>query len=431
MSVPRRTFLGTSALSLLGLSSRSLASDAKSFHPVGKSVPVTGEPVVGLEPFDDLLTDFIRRNNVPGASVAVMRYGRLVYSRGFGWANVEQQEPVQPAALFRIASVSKPITAVGIMQLVEQGRISLDDQVLPRMKLEPHLEQNGKFDARWNQITIRQCLQHTGGWDRSVSYDPIGRVRKIAESLGVSLPVGPNELLRYMLGQPLDFNPGERFAYSNLGYLVLGRIIELETGADYESWIKEHLFKPLGITRPRLGKAPLKRLVPGEVHYYDTENRRGQGVVPPVIGEQVPQQYGAENLDGYGAHGGWIASAPDLVTFATSLDDPERSPLRKRESLEEMWARPEGPPGISPDGSLAPAYYGLGWRVRPVGGEGGVNAWHAGLISGTSTLLVRRSDGLSWAVLFNTQSSADRKVLSGLIDGPMHRAASDVKKWPA
>lgn len=430
MSVQRRRFLGASALTLLGLSSRTLAADAKSVHPDGKPASVTGESVSGLEPFDNLLIDFIRRNNVPGASVAITRHGRLVYSRGFGWADVNEQIPVQPTALFRIASISKPITAVGIMQLVEQERLSLDEPVVPRMKLKPHLEQDGTFDTRWDQITIRHCLQHTGGWDRSVSYDPIGRVRKIARSLGVPLPVGPNELLRYMLGLPLDFNPGERYAYSNLGYLVLGRIIEVETGTDYESWIKEHLFKPLGITDPRLGKAPLKCLAPGEVHYYDAENRMGQGVVPPVIGERVPQQYGAENLDGYGAHGGWIASAKDLVIFASSLDDPERSPLRKRETIAEMWERPERPLGLSPDGSLAPTYYGLGWQVRPSGNEGRANVWHNGLIAGTSSLLVRRWDGLCWAVLFNTQANAEGKVLSGLIDGPMHQAASEVKKWP-
>lgn len=431
MTVLRRTFLGSSVLTLLGLSSRFVRAEEKRFHPDGTSVPVTGEAVPGLEPFDHLMTDFVRRNNVPGASVAVTRQGELIYSRGFGWADVENQIPVQPEDLFRIASVSKPITAVGIMQLVEQGRLSLDEPVVPRMKLEPHLEPDQKYDSRWDQITLRQCLQHTGGWDRSKSYDPIARVRRIARSLDISLPVSPNDIIRYMMGQPLDFDPGERYAYSNLGYLVLGRIMEVETGVDYESWTREHVFKPIGVTRPRLGKAPLQRRAPGEVRYYDSKNRTAQGAVPPVIGKQVPLQYGGENLDGYGAHGGWIASAPDLVRFASALDVPEHSPLLKPQSIAEMWKRPEGPAGHRRDGSLSPTYYGLGWNVRPVGTDGLANTWHGGLIAGTSTLLVRRWDGLCWAVLFNTQENSEEKVLSGLIDGPMHKAAAEVKKWPS
>lgn len=137
---------------------------------------------------------------MPGASLAVTRHGRLVYARGFGYADVEKQEAVQPAALFRIASLSKPITAVAVMQLIAKRKLKLDDKVLDRMKLMPFLAADAKPDPRWKQITVRQCLQHTGGWDRNKSFDPIIRPWDIAKALGIQPPVWPNtdQFRRYL-----------------------------------------------------------------------------------------------------------------------------------------------------------------------------------------------------------------------------------------
>src|SRR5262249_9005879 len=144
-----------------------------------KKMPATGKAHADLASFDRLMESFVEQHKVPGAALAVARHGRLIYARGFGWADVEKQEPVEPAALFRIASISKPITAVAVMQLVEQGKLGLDDKILDRVKLQPHLEPGAKFDERWNQITLRHLLQHRGGLDRDKSFDPIGKVWEI------------------------------------------------------------------------------------------------------------------------------------------------------------------------------------------------------------------------------------------------------------
>src|SRR5262249_15774753 len=137
--------------------------------------PVTGNADALLKPFDTLFTKFLKDNAVPGAAVAITRNGKLVYARGFGYADTENKTPAAPHPTFRIGSVSKPTTAVGVMQLAEAGKIKLDDPALKHATLKPFLEEGAKVDERWEKVTIRQCLQHTGGWDRNKKggFDPI------------------------------------------------------------------------------------------------------------------------------------------------------------------------------------------------------------------------------------------------------------------
>lgn len=391
---------------------------------------MTGIARAGLEPFDRLMTSFIEEYRIPGAALAVSHQGRLVYARGFGFANVERKEPVQPDSLFRIASISKPITGVAIMQLVERRKLNLDDSVRDVMGLRPFVVDGTEPDPRWQQITVRHCLQHTGGWDREMSFDPIGRPWDIAAALEIEPPVGPVEIVRYMMGQPLDFDPGERSAYSNLGYLVLGRIIEAVTGQKYEKYVQREIARPLGIRTLQLGRALVENRAEGEVRYYDSEQRTGKALYQPRLGQLVARPDGGDNLEGYEAHGGWIASAVDLVRFASAFDDPAECPLLGAPAIQEMWARPEGAAGHGDDGRPKAAYYGCGWNVRPVGAGGKSNNWHAGFIPGSESLLVRRWDGLNWAVLFNTHRNHTGKSLVSRIDGRLHEAADTVNAWP-
>jgi N-acyl-D-amino-acid deacylase len=337
-----------------------------------------------------------------------------------------------PDCRFRIASISKPLTAVAVLQLVERKQLDLDELVFPLLKLKPAFDKDdAKLDERWKEITVRQCLQHTAGWDRAVSFDPIGRAKRIAKVLGTQTPVDPEQIIRYMLGQPLDFDPGERYAYSNLGYLVLGRLIERISGQKYEDYVQQHVLAPLSIERMQLGRALRKDQLSDEVCYYDSQERTGKCLYPPLRDKSVPICYGAENFEGFEAHGGWIASAGDLVKFASAFDNFDRSPLLKRKTIETMWARPEGAAGKNKQGEPADHFYGCGWMVRPVGDRGECNAWHTGYIAGSEALLVRRWDGLVWAVLFNTAGDRGNESLAGRIDPLLHKAAAEVKEWPA
>ncbi len=430
----RRQFLRRSVASVVWLASgRLLRADdhAPSSSEQSKpQPPITGQEVPELESFDRFMRDFVADEQSPGAALAISRDGRLVYARGIGFADREAKEPVEPMSLFRLASVTKPFTATAVMQLVERKQLQLEDRIWNVLRLSEPKWRGSQFDPRWKEITIHELLQHRGGWDRAKSFDPIGRMRDISQKLNIRLPVTPEHILQYMLGFPLDFPPGERYAYSNFGFILLGLAIQRITGRGYEEFVRREVLAPLGIHQMQLGHALLEERIKGEVKYYDARGRTGPAVVGPQIGRIVPLPYGAENFPAYAAHGGWIASAPELVRFAAALADPARCPLLSASSVETMFARPPGLAGHDADGKPTASYYGCGWSVRPVGDKGKFNYWHNGFISGTSTLLVHRSDGLAWAVLFNTNANPAGKQPAGLIDPLMHRVANKVQHWP-
>jgi CubicO group peptidase (beta-lactamase class C family) len=393
-----------------------------------KRLTMTGLADSNLAPFDRLMSQFVRQHKVPGAALAVVKDGWLVYARGFGHADLEHHVAVAPRALFRIASISKPITAAAILKLVEEGKLRLDDRVVQILRIEPFLERGEKTDPRLRKVTIRHLLTHTAGWDRDKSFDPMFQSVKIARALKVPPPARSMHIIRYMWGRPLDFDPGTRYAYSNFGYCVLGRVIEKVIGESYENYVRRHILLPLGIRDMHIGKSLLKDHMPNEVHYYDG-NHTGPAVFADLLGKRVPSPYGMWCIEVMDAHGGWVASAPDLVRFAAALDRPDRARLLRPAAIQVMFARPAGLPGFTEEGRPRDVYYGCGWQVRVVGNRG-LNTWHIGSLDGTSTLLVRRFDGLDWAVLFNTRRDPQGRELAGLIDPIVHQAADQVQYWP-
>ena len=380
-------------------------------------IVTTGTAVPELASFDRVLTALMGKWGIPGGAIAVVKDGRLVLARGYGYADAEAKDPVAPNALFRIASVSKPITAVAVLQLAEQRRLDLDAKafaLLPGLAPPP----GATVDARLNAITVRQLLSHLAGWDRTRSYDPMFRATQIAEALGTTAPAGAEAVIRYMRGQPLDFAPGERYVYSNFGYAVLGRIIEQASGQSYGAYVTESVLRPMGITRMRLGRSLLSDRAPGEVRYYD-----GSGLAPSVFpaGGQVPWPYGGFHLEAMDAHGGWIASAVDLAKFITAVDGLATRPdLLRPETVDLMTARP---PAVW-DGSAF--HYAAGWLVRPQQG----NWWHDGSLPGTSALIVRTGTGLAWAVLFNARSMVAGSTFEQEVDPAVWQAVAQVATWP-
>ncbi len=373
------------------------------------------------------MTEFMQKRNVPGGALAVVKDGKLVYARGYGYADKDAGQRVQPGSLFRIASISKPITAVAIMTLVQNPRtkLTLDTRVFPLLGLAPHLEPGAKFDPRLDAITVRNLLQHTGGWDRDKSGDPMFMPLEIAHAVGTPAPADPHAIIRYMLGKLLDTDPGTRYAYSNFGYCVLGRVIEKVTGLPYGTYVQQNVLAPLHIHNMALGRSLRKYRHPNEVCYYQP-GATTTSVFPESKGEEVSWCYGGFNLEALDAHGGWLSSAVDLVRFASGLDAPQGKPLLTPESARAMYARPESL--TSKEDKTSPVYYGFGWQVREVGTEAQNrrNIWHTGSLPGTSTWLIRRWDGLTWAALFNQRSESD-----GEIDSALHVAADKVKIWPA
>jgi CubicO group peptidase (beta-lactamase class C family) len=360
---------------------------------------ITGLPAPRLAPFDELVTSLLRKYNLPGAALAVVKDGRLVLAHGYGLADREKNEPVRPDSVFRIASLSKPFTAVAILQLVEHGKLRLDDRAFEILHLgEP-------ADARLRNITVRELLQHSGGWDRDKSFDPMFIPRRAARAVGAPAPASAETVIRYMLTQPLQFDPGTAYSYSNFGYCVLGRIIEKVTGQSYESFEKSSVLAPMGITRMRLGHSQLAGRAPGEVKYYAAE----------------AQPYGGFYIEAMDSHGGWIASAIDLVAFLEHLDGHLRPRPLEARFVEQMVARPAAKL-VTAKGT----WYGFGLQVRRQGRD--ANWWHTGSLDGTSTIMVRTADGLAWALLFNGSPKND-KLFADMDEG-LWRAAGEVKQWP-
>jgi N-acyl-D-amino-acid deacylase len=385
--------------------------------------PVNGKPVPELASFDRAVLGLMAKWKIPGGSVAVLKDGRLVLAHGYGWADRESRQPAGPGSLFRIASLSKSLTAAAVLKLVENGRLRLDDkafEILGDLKPRP----GAVINPELRKITLRHLLQHSGGWDRDQSFDPMFQSREIAAALGVPSPASSRDIIRYMLEKPLQFSPGTRYAYSNFGYCVLGRVIEKVTGERYEDFVRSRILRPAGVTSMRLGRTRLEDRAPGEVRYYGFP---GSGLAPSVFPSgpaRVPLPYGGFYIEAMDSHGGWLASATDLARFIAALDgQPHHPRILSPRSVEEMTARPAPPLWVGTDN-----WYGMGWQVRTA--EGGTNWWHTGSLDGTTTLMVRAGIGVTWVVLFNSRPK-DADAFAGELDSGMWKAEQEVRRWSA
>ncbi|MEQ9407146.1 MAG: serine hydrolase domain-containing protein [Fuerstiella sp.] len=411
--------------------------------PVALQLPVDMPPPGGptddsLRPLDEFFQSFLKRHNAAGATVAVAKDGRLVYARGFGFADVTARQPMLPLSEMRIASISKSLTGVAVMILMQKGLLSLDDPVLPLLLKSGYPALAADADQRWNDLTVGHLLHHAGGFDRDESPDPMFQVVEITRQYKLPTTASARDIIRHQLTRPLDFDPGQRYAYSNFGYCLLGRVIEAASGITYEEFVRRHILQPCGMRQTRLGKIRLQDRGAHEVRYHMQKRslhvpfwaglpRPAIGSTPSLIAD-VEAPYGRWDLEVMDAHGGWVSTAPDLLRMVTQLESAA-DPLLTPESLALMVRAPE-----LKEPTPGRTWYGGGWQVRPVGRSDRPlechNIWHNGALDGTSTLLVRRWDGFSWAVLFNTDRSADGERLASLCDAQMHQVVNSVIEWP-
>lgn len=387
-------------------------------------VPSTGELGQDLEPINDLLVKMLKDNNLPGATVAVSRNGRMIYDRGFGYSDLKTKTLMNPNSVMRIASISKPITAVAILLLMEDDKLRLDDPVMNYLVRDKKFELPKDADAAWSRVTVRNLLQHSGGWDRKKSKDPMFELLEITRALDLQKTARTPDIVRYQLSRPLDFEPGSKYEYSNFGYSLLGRVIEVASGTTYESYVTERILKPTGMTQTRLGKTKLTDRADDEVFYYSQQIRKYPAIWDVASEnksgkfESVLGPYGHWDLEVMDSHGAWTSTASDLVRFAIAID-AETNALIQPESLRVIKERP------SFCSASDATWYGLGWNVRSIDGVEEVNLWHSGLVAGSSTILVKRSDNCAWAVLFNVNDTKNGETCSAVIDAPMHEAVDE------
>jgi CubicO group peptidase (beta-lactamase class C family) len=354
----------------------------------------------------------MERYNVVGASVAITRNDSLVYAKGFGYANEETHEKVQPGHLFRIASVSKLITAVAVMKLYEQNILSLDEKVFGPEGILNDSQYLNYADNRVEKITVRDLLNHTGGWDRRKG-DPMFNSLYIARKMHSEPPADLDLIIKYVLSRPLTYAPGTKYSYSNFGYALLGKIIQEKTGMPYEDYVVMNILKPVGINDMHIGHSYYYDKFPNEVRYYEPA---GSSNAPEFDGsnEMVPKSYGGNNIEILGAAGGWVSSAPELARFISVIDDfPGKPDILSGKTIDMMTDPFEAGEGL------------FGWR----GSDKHGTWWRTGTLSGTTALIIRLDNGLVWTVLMNTSSYKRLRIHHNLAK-TIFAATYRMKEWP-
>ena len=331
--------------------------------------------------FDKDIEKFLNRWDIKGASVAVMKDNRLIYSKGYGVTNEETQESVRTKHLFRIASASKLITAITIMKMVDDGIIDLEENIFGENGIFSHF--NEMKDPKHKNIKVKHLLNHKGGWSWRDG-DFMFQASKIKRIMELEGPPSEDDIIEFVLKhRRLRYKPGTQYAYSNFGYMLLGKIIEQKTGSSYEDYVVSTILEPNGIYGMRISGNYEWERRPFEVHYY---NHPGAYQFQSFDGnyESVEKPYGGSDINTLGAAGGWIANASQLVKLVALIDPHNDFQLLSKESRELMVS----------GNSYKDAY---GWK-----GARGENYWRTGTLAGSACFIQRKDDGYSYAVILNS-----------------------------
>ncbi len=270
----------------------------------------------------------------PGATIIVMKNDSIIFRKAYGMADMQMSIPLQPEKVFKIGSTTKQFTAVAIMLLVEQNKISLDDSIIMYLPDSP---------ADWSAITIRHLLTHTSGIDDYIDYDNIRNDLDVAE------------VISSLRDQKLLFNPGEKWKYSNPNYILLGKIIEITSGKSYAQFLNDNFFEPLDMKSTNLGNN--SRITPGLVSGY--RKIKNQYINAPYM--SMTQPWSA---------GGLVSSVDDLAKWFHALINEQ---VISRESLKQCFTPYHLNNGKS-------AEYGFGWFVNKF--KGRYNVSHGGGVFG-------------------------------------------------
>lgn len=337
----------------------------------------------------------MKRHDVPGAAIAIAYQGTIVFNQGYGYADSAAKRPVTSESAFRVASVSKPITAMAILKLFEKELpAALDYPVFGPKGLLPDSafpDFAVRRDARVANIRLRDLLQHTSGWQID-GYDPQFDLVNIARAMNVSPPASARTVIAWMLqNRSLGAAPGTRVQYSNFGYNILGRIIEYRSGKLYAQAVRELVLAPAGASGMFIAGSTLAERRDYETLYYD--NPRAANVpAQDGSGNTGPKAYYGYSFPSMDAHGGWAGTPADLVRLAlASTDTTGAAALFQDKTAKLISTR---------DARFADSKYGLGWEVWTRDGVAMLE--HGGVLeTATYAFVQSRADGWTWAIAFN------------------------------
>ena len=341
-----------------------------------------------LEDMENKIKRYLLRWEINGAQIAVTRNDSLLYVKGFGWADMEKKQEMQPSNIMRLASVSKLLTAVGVMRLAEVGALKLSDHVFgPKGILNDTAFTNAIKDQRYLDITVEQLLRHKAGFTTGAG-DPMFSTRYIMMQNRLTTPPDNNTLMKILLKRRLGYTPGTAKRYSNVGYTLLSMIIEKKTRMSYENYMRKFVFEPAGCYDFHIAGSYEKDRRKNEVKYYMHKGSE------PVYeynnsGRMVEKCYGENDIPNLKGAGAWCASAAELSRLVASIDLlPGVKDILSKKSVEFMTRE-------MPDHDFS-----IGWNFCPKG-----RPWiRTGSLSGTSALVLRYPDGECWILVTNTST---------------------------
>lgn len=341
-----------------------------------------------LHAMDSIMQRYLKRWEIHGAQLAISRHDSLLYARGFGYADKDRKIPMEPSYIMRMASVSKLVTATGIMKLRDMGKIRLSDKVFgPKGILNDTFYVNSIRDKRYFDITVEQLLRHKAGFTNYAG-DAIFSTRYIMQQNHLTTPPDHRTLLRIVLRRHLGYTPGTAQRYCNIGYTLLSLIIEKRTGMSYENFMQRYVLNPAGCYDFHIAGNYLKDRRKNETVYY----MHSSSVPVPEFnnsGRMVVRCYGENDITTALGAGAWVASAAELCRLVASIDGDRTvpdviSPQAVKLMTQEM-----------PDHQFS-----LGWNFTPRN-----RPWiRTGSLVGTSALVLRYPDGECWVFITNTST---------------------------
>ncbi|MDH7461501.1 serine hydrolase [Chitinophagaceae bacterium 26-R-25] len=336
---------------------------------------------------DSAIGSFMRKYNIPGASLAISRNGKMVYLKGYGVADATSKTPVTGSSLFRIAGLSTTFTAVAIMKLVEDKRLTLDTKVFGADGVLGTTYGTQPYSTNLQSITVRDLMQETTGW-----------LADGADPMYVHPDYNASQLVSWTLdNRPLAVAPGTSYLPSNFTYFLLGRIIEKITNVAYKDYVKVKVLEPCGIGDMQIAGNTKNDRKQNEVTYYG-------------YSDEDPYGFNIARMD---ADAGWLANAQDILKFLVSTDGfTSKADLLTSASLQAITTTSAG------------SNYASGWFVN------GDNWTNIGNLPGSSSEIVRTGGGFCWTILCNSRST-DANYLTDLDNVIWSVVNSKDTQWPA
>ena len=342
--------------------------------------------IPSLLAMDKKVNAYLRKWHMKGASLAITRGDSLVYAKGYGWADEENGLEMSPRHILRMASVSKLITAAGIMVLHDRGDLNIKDTVFgPSGILNDSTITALIKDKNYYKITVEHLMRHQGGF----RHDPLFSSRDVMNQLQLDHAPEAEDFYRVVLNRRLKFAPGSWQSYSNFGYLLLSKVIEKVSGMPYEEFIRTEVLAPAGCYDMHIAGTYYEDKRDNEVRYYTHE---GDGKYIEEYNNSnviVERCYGGNNIPMLSGAGAWCGSPAEIARFVASIDGRSEVPdIISKESVELMT------------GYYDRDTFSLGWNdTHPDKG------WsRSGTLSGTTALVKLFPDGECWVFISNTST---------------------------